>query len=419
MFPKAISVNPWLLVCILLTLRDKHAHLAGVLYHIDVIDRGNALLNLLFKFVLILALLAGVIALAIRLYLQQPQFADPQLDLDKLSGQGATLYTNGKFRNTEPTVVVQKQQSTVQTLYNFLIRTIPNAIPPAPLPSYKTDLSALSPADNVIIWMGHSSYFIQFEGVRMLVDPVFSDYASPVPGTNVAFAGSNIYTVDDIPALDYLLITHDHWDHLDYPTVQGLKDKARQVVTMMGVGSYFTQWGWPAERIFEGEWGSVFHGKTASGNPLDIYMLPARHFSGRLLERNGTLWGSFALITQDHRYYFSGDSGYGQHFRDIGEAFGPFDVAILECGQYNPDWASIHMMPEQTAQAALDLQASAVMAAHNSKFKLAYHTWDDPMIRLTAASADKPYRLLMPLIGQRVDPDNTQQVFGNWWEQVQ
>nr|WP_246624807.1 MBL fold metallo-hydrolase [Oceanobacter mangrovi] len=259
--------------------------------------------------------------------------------------------------------------------------------------------------------MGHSSYFIQLDGQRILIDPVFSQYASPVPGTNGAFAGTNIYTTDDIPQLDLLLISHDHWDHLDYPTIKGLQGKVKQVVTPSGVGSYFRQWGWPAAQILEGNWGDVF----SSGN-LDVHILPARHFSGRLFERNRTLWASFALITPDHRYYLSGDTGYGQHFKAIGDAFGPFDLAILECGQYNANWANIHMMPEETALAAIELQASKVMAAHNSKFKLSRHSWQEPLERIKLASESQPWHLLTPMIGELVDVDDNNQLFTEWWQ---
>ncbi len=386
------------------------------------------MLNLVLKTLLVLVGLAAELAIAIWLYLQQAQFADPKVDTERLSGKdsatGSTRYHDGKFENLETTeVMVEQPQDPAQprsqsglfrTLYKFLFEEIPGAVPAEPLPSVKTDLTSLDRNDNLVVWMGHSSYYIQLDGKRILSDPVFSSYASPVPGTNVAFKGSNIYTADDIPELDFLLISHDHWDHLDYPTIKGLENKVKQVVAPLGVGSYFTQWGWPKEKVFEGEWGSVFD----DNNGMQVHILPSRHFSGRLLDRNRTLWASFALITPQHRYYLSGDTGYGEHFRNIGEALGPFDLAVLECGQYNVQWANIHMMPEQTAQAGVDLQAKAVMAAHNSKFKLAYHPWKEPLDRVSKASEGKPYRLLTPLIGQRVDTDNPNQSFGKWWLNV-
>jgi len=386
------------------------------------------LLNLLLKILLVLVGIAAVLAIAVWLYLQQAQFANPTIDTRQLSGRpsvtGTTRYNDeGKFENIETTEVMveddpgsqqpRQKSGLFRTLYKFVFEEIPGAVPEQPLPSQKTDLASLDRNDNVVIWMGHSSYYIQLDGKRILVDPVFSAYASPVPGTNVAFKGSNIYSAEDIPELDLLLISHDHWDHLDFPTLQGLKEKVKQVVTPLGVGSYLTQWGWPDERVFEGEWGSIYH-----GDGINVHILPSRHFSGRLLDRNRTLWGSFALVTAKHRYYISGDTGYGEHFKKIGDALGPFDLAILECGQYNVRWANIHMMPEQAATAALELKSRAVLAAHNSKFKLAYHPWKEPLERISRASEGKPYRLLTPLIGERVEPDNQQQEFGQWWLNV-
>lgn len=380
------------------------------------------MLTLLLKLFAVLVGLSLLLAVAAWLYLQLPQFAKPELDRTRLGGKHSVTdnsrYNDGRFSNIEPTEVMvttdtsaQPRQGMLVTLYKFLFAPTPGSIPDAPMPSRKTDLLTLERSGNQVVWMGHSTYFVQLEGKRLLIDPVFSRYASPVPGTNGAFAGTNIYDADDIPELDYLLITHDHWDHLDYPSVQALRHKVKRVITPMGVGSYFRQWGWPAEQVFEGDWGSQFE-----QDGLTVHILPARHFSGRLLDRNRTLWGSFALITDQKRYYFGGDSGYGQHFRRIGDAFGPFDLAVLECGQYNQQWASIHMMPEQTAQAATDLQARKVLAAHNSKFKLSHHHWKEPLERISAASVGQSWQLLTPLIGEAVDIDDDNQQFDAWWK---
>lgn len=364
-------------------------------------------------FKIITALIAIIIMLtvSILLYLQQAQFDKPSVDTTRISYQNERHYQEGVFGNDTATNVISKKQNRLLAWYTFFFKEDPNAIPTKPLPSKKTDLKLLNKNDNVIVWMGHSSYYIQMDGISILIDPVFSDYAPPIPGTNTAFSGSNIYTVDDIPPLDYLLISHDHWDHLDYPTIEGLKGKVSQVVTPLGVGSYFTQWGYDPQKVFEGDWGSSFKGEG-----IDINILPAYHFSGRMLTRNQTLWGSFALITPNQKIYVSGDTGYGTHFKDIGEQFGPFDVAILECGQYDPNWATIHMSPEQAAQAAEDIKAINVLAAHNSKFKLAHHPWNDPYIRLTKASERKPYHLLTPMIGEQVNTSQSNQTFSTWWK---
>lgn len=308
--------------------------------------------------------------------------------------------------------IITNTQGKLAALYQFLFQKDEGAVPDKALPSHKTDLFQLKPDEDVIVWMGHSSYFIQIDGVKILIDPVFSNNASPVPAINVAFKGSNIYSAEDIPEIDYLLISHDHWDHLDYPTIDSLRDKIKHVVTPIGVGSYFTQWDFPKEKISEDDW---YH-TVIENSDIKIDVLPAQHFSGRFFTKNQTLWGSFAVITKNHQLYLGGDSGYGPHFKEIGKRYGSFDIAILECGQYNENWPYIHMMPEQTAQAAVDLNAKSMLPVHNSKFKLSHHTWQDPIERIITASLDKPYRLMTPEIGNTIWVDNPDQVFTRWWK---
>lgn len=352
-----------------------------------------------------LIIFIALVTLLIFAWLQQPQYASPVVEPQPDN----PLYRDGQFHNAEMAPPVTRTQSRMTLWYRFLFGKDEGAQPDGALPSQKTDLHKL--ADNAVIWMGHSSYFIRLDGKNYLLDPVFSDYASPVPHTNVAFRGSNIYRADDIPHIDYLLITHDHWDHLDYPTINALRGKIGQIVTPTGVGSYFEKWGFSRDNIFEGGWNSVLKKEG-----VEIHILPAQHFSGRFFKRNQTLWASYAIITPHHRLYLGGDSGYGKHFKAIADKLGGFDVAILECGQYDKQWPFIHMAPEDTARAASDLQAKAVLPSHNSKFKLAHHRWNEPIARLTAASANQPWRLLTPKIGEPVELDNTRQTFSRWWD---
>jgi len=346
-------------------------------------------------------------------YLRQPQFAQISSDVSYASQRMTAAYASGFFENEIPTPVLTRttERSRITSLYRFLFKQDANSVPEMPLPSVKTDLFMLNPTENAVIWMGHSTYYLQVDGLRILVDPVFSENASPVPATNTVFRGSNIYTAQDIPELDYLLITHDHWDHLDYPTVMALKSKVKTIVTPLGVGTYFRQWGFEPSRIYEGDWYEAIKGKDNT----EIHVLPARHFSGRLLTRNKTLWGSFAVITPNYRVYLGGDSGYGPHYKEIGRRFGRFDLAVLECGQYNEGWKYIHMAPEETAQAAADLNADAMLPSHNSKFKLSHHPWSEPLERVFQASQSQAYRLLTPVIGAVVEMDDSHQTFAPWW----
>ena len=377
----------------------------------EIASTEQSNLKVLYKMISILMSVVVLLAIFVFFYMRQPQFAELPQQI-RFPGRLTATYEYGLFYNQLPTPVLTRvsEKSQVAALMEFLFSKDENANPPAALPSVKTDLHQLNPRENAIVWMGHSSYFLQIDGIKVLIDPVFSENASPVPFTNLAFKGSNIYSAEDIPEIDYLLITHDHWDHLDYPTVMGLKDKIGKIITPLGVGSYFRQWGFDEKLIHDGNWNDVFKDKQTQ-----IHILPARHFSGRLLTRNKTLWGSFALITPNHRIYLGGDSGYGPHFREIGKRFGGFDLAILECGQYNPDWRLIHMSPEETAQAAADLSAKTLLPSHNSKFKLAHHAWNDPLNHVSKASEGKSYRLLTPMIGQKVEADNPHQTFERWW----
>ena len=340
-------------------------------------------------------------------YLQQPQYVSPKVVKQDYQGK----YYDGAFHNPTISEAPIVKGSSLGIMYRFLFEKDVDAKPLTDIPSTKTDLMALDRAQNVIVWMGHSSYYVQLEGKRFLIDPVFSKNASPVPETNVAFKGSNVYSAADIPEIDYLLITHDHWDHLDYPTIHALTSKIHQVVTPIGVGSYFRQWGFDNQNIFEGDWYDTF-----KADDVNIHILPSHHFSGRMLKRNQTLWGSFGIETAQHKLYFGGDSGYASHFKEIAAKFGSFDIAVLEDGQYNKDWPDIHMTPEQTAQAAVDLNARALIPAHNSKFKLAHHTWYDPLDRITQASRERPYRLMTPMIGETILVDQPHQEFSQWWK---
>lgn len=184
-----------------------------------------------------------------------------------------------------------------------------------------------------------------------------------------------------MPEIDLLIISHDHYDHLDYATIKALMPKVKRVVTPLGVGSHLRYWEESAI-ISEADWNQ----SVQVSDELTVHVLPARHFSGRGLKRNQTLWASFMFVTPQQKIYYSGDSGYGPHFKAIGEQFGEVDLAIMENGQYDQDWKYIHMMPEETAQAADDVHARAVLPGHAGRFVLAKHTWDDPYKRLAEAS---------------------------------
>jgi L-ascorbate metabolism protein UlaG (beta-lactamase superfamily) len=217
----------------------------------------------------------------------------------------------------------------------------------------------------------------------------------------------------EIPSIDYLFITHDHWDHLDYDTLVKLKPKIKTVITGLGVGAHLERWGYDENSIIEKDWDE----EIILENGFSVNTAPARHFSGRTFKRNSTLWMSFILNTPSMKIYIGGDSGYDDHFAKIGNKYGPFDLAILENGQYDKNWRYIHMMPEEVVQAAVDLKAKILLPVHWSKFSLSIHAWDEPILRIVKEADMKGVSLLYPMIGEGVDlKERIQPV--PWWENL-
>lgn len=248
----------------------------------------------------------------------------------------------------------------------------------------------------------------------MLIDPVLNNYAAPFSFSNKAFMGTASYRPADMPEIDFLFITHDHYDHLDYDTIVALKTKVKQVVCPLGVGEHLSAWGYDEQMISEGDW----YDSLSLGEGYKVHFEPSRHFSGRTLARNYTLWTSFLLEAKGLKIYMGGDSGYGAHFKAIGKKYGPIDLAILDTGQYNEAWHNIHALPEEVLKEADELQAKRLMPVHNSKFALAHHDWDEPMIRLCRENDKRasPFKLVTPLIGEIVDLGDTEKDYACWWE---
>jgi L-ascorbate metabolism protein UlaG (beta-lactamase superfamily) len=253
---------------------------------------------------------------------------------------------------------------------------------------------------------------MQIAGKHLLVDPVLSGHASPFSWTVKAFKGANPYSTADIADIDFLFITHDHWDHLDYKAIMDLQPRIRHIVCGLGVAAHLEHWGFDPAIITELDW----YEQADLGSGFVVNALPARHFSGRGFSRNKSLWVSYALQAPSLRLFLGGDSGYDTHFAQIGSKFGPFDLAILEAGQYDPRWQDIHMLPEQFMSAAHEINARHIFPVHNSKFALSAHPWDEPLTRLTEYNKEHQLPLITPMIGEKVDLTNPNQTFSNWWE---
>jgi len=319
-------------------------------------------------------------------------------------------YRNSAFQNLTPTEMMLKDTSYSKLLMSFFFK--PSSLKPSkPLPSVKTDLKTLANENPVIVWFGHSSYLIKSKGFTILVDPVLKGQASPVSFFAKPFPGSDVYSVHDLPPIDLVLLTHDHYDHLHFETIRHLAGSAKQFVTSLGVGSHLEAWGVPAEKITELDWWE----STSVTQEIELTAAPARHFSGRGFVRGKTIWSAFVLKLHSHKLFLGGDSGYENHFKEIGKQFGPFDLALLECGQYGVNWPYIHMSPEETVTAAKELGAKILMPVHWGKFELAMHPWDEPITRALKSATEKNQLVTTPLIGEPVIL-NSSYPNKQWWK---
>lgn len=356
------------------------------------------------KFVMLLVVSTiAVLAVASYGFLKTLVFgADPTDDrLNRI--KKSPNYRDGSFQNTEPTDVMRPGASYIGMIGDYINKS-PLNTPKTALPSVKTDLIALADDVPTLVWFGHSSYLIKYAGKTVLVDPVFSGYASPVSFFGKSFPGTDVYSVADMPNIDLLILSHDHYDHLDYETITKLIPKTKHVCTALGVGAHLERWGVPSNNISEFDWNDT----ETLANGIRLTATPARHFSGRGLTRGKTLWTSFVLeLPGDtsgtgYKLFLGGDSGYGAHIRDIGAKYGPFDLAILECGQYGTDWPTIHTFPEEVVTIGQELRAKTVLPVHWGKFALAYHAWNEPIQRVTKRANEAGLAMTTPRIGEPV-----------------
>ncbi len=275
--------------------------------------------------------------------------------------------------------------------------SVKNQSPSSKLPSSFESQGGIS--DSLTMkWFGHSAILLEMEGKTIFLDPMLGPASSPVPFFGKRFDFTEEIDFDLVPDLDLILISHDHYDHLDYPSILKLKDRTKKFLVPLGVGAHIAHWGVPREKIQEFDWGD-----SLKYDGINILCETARHFSGRAFtDRNTTLWASWVLIGEKSKVYFSGDGGYGPHFTSIGEKYGPFDMSFIECGQYNEKWADIHMMPEETVDAAIDLNTKVFMPIHWGAFNLAPHAWDDPIKRAYQKAKDLNVPMISPLVGKEV-----------------
>ena len=359
-------------------------------------------------YIVIVILIAIIVA--ITSYMNHPKFGRlPQGErLERI--KKSPNYRDGAFQNLHTTPQLTSDKSRIRTMIDFLFEKRERNRPEEALPAIKSDLKSLKAGENLLVWFGHSSYLLQDGDKRILIDPVFED-ASPVSFFNKSFKGTDIFKAEDMPDIDYLVITHDHWDHLDYATVTKLKNRVGKVICPLGVGEHFERWGFNKNSLIEMDWNeqaSLVDGYT-------IYCLPTRHFSGRTFKSNQTLWASFMIKTPSQTIYIGGDGGYDTHYAEINKRFPHIDLALLENGQYNKDWRYIHLLPEDLKKAIKDLKPLKVFAGHNSKYTLAKHPWDEPLKNAYTLVEKDSVNLLMPIIGEIVHLNDTIQPIKKWW----
>ena len=343
-----------------------------------------------------------------------PEFGG-KLSAEQLEAyQSLDHFEDGKFVNLVSTSMDMSAGQMVSLLGEF-IRGVPNGAPDTPLAVLKLDPAEITRRPDTltrVTWFGHSAVLLEMDGQNILLDPMLGPVPAPHPWLgSQRFTESLPLTIEQLPAIDAVLISHDHYDHLDYGSIQQLKEKTRHFYVPLGVGAHLRAWGIADSAIHELDWWD-----TASFNTVQLVFAPTRHFSGRgLTDRNATLWGSWVVEGARHKLYFSGDGGYGPHFSEIGERYGPFDLAMIECGQYNKKWAQIHMMPEESAQAAVDLRAYRMMPIHWGTFRLALHSWTDPADRVTVAAKALSVPITTPRIGEVVTLNDDIWPQQSWW----
>jgi L-ascorbate metabolism protein UlaG (beta-lactamase superfamily) len=363
---------------------------------------------------IVVAVLALLVAAGAWWVLSQPQFGAPLAGTRLARAQANPQYREGRFVNLEP------EAPSTTSLVEYTMRQLTGdevREPPGPVPVVTVDprmLAAAPPASGLrAFWVGHASTYVEIDGLRILLDPVFGQRVSPLPVGPGRFHAPPI-ALADLPRIDAVLISHDHYDHLDMDTVRHLARAGSRFYVPLGIGAHLERWGVPLGQIEELEW---WQERTLG--QVRIVCTPTRHYSGRALERSTTLWSSWSVVGPRHRFFYSGDTGYAKLFADIGARLGPFDLAFIKIGAYGPGaaWTDIHMTPEQAVQVHRDVRARRMFPVHWSTFNLAYHAWDEPIRRTLAEATRTGVELVTPRVGEVVDADRPFQST-RWWESV-
>ncbi len=319
----------------------------------------------------------------------------------------AQQYDNGKFIN-----VVYTHSAGLEIFPKIMRTYMSRKVESAPTDSYlfeEANREVLNDSTVQLNWLGHAAVLIHFQGEYVLLDPMLGERASPF-----SFMGPKRYNPspiqpEDLPPLKAVIISHDHYDHLDYPTIKKIKDKVDKFYVPLGIGASLRYWGVNDEQIVELDWW-----EKESIGPFQFTATPARHFSGRYLTRDNTLWASWVIEIGDKKIYFGGDSGIFDGFKEIGEKLGPFDLSLMPIGAYHDLWHDIHLNPEEAVEAFEMVDGGQFLPIHWGTFDLAPHSWYDPMERLVSINETKPIQLVTPKPGEWVPLENSQ-TDPYWW----
>ena len=356
-----------------------------------------------------------LIAIIVVLFLTlSPQFGKSPTKKQIKDYEKTGHYQDGKFINISPTPL----DAGYWKITREFLKENPNRVPSSEIEVDKIDSLAIAnhkAGITQLIWFGHSAFLLLIDGKKILIDPMFGSSPSPIE-----FLGPKRFSkelpieIERLPFIDAVIISHDHYDHLDYNSIKKLNGKVGQFFTPLGVGNHLLRWGVAEDKIHELDWWESIRFKG-----IDVVSCPARHFSGRgIFDKSSTLWCSWVISGSKDNIYFSGDSGYDTHFKKIGEKYGPFDISLIECGQYNENWKLIHMFPEESVQAAIDLKSKLVMPIHWGAFSLAIHDWSDSVERIVKKADELHMPVATPGIGQPLIINNGEIKiqYENWWE---
>tara|TARA_B100000614_G_scaffold62960_1_gene55856 strand:+ start:155 stop:1252 length:1098 start_codon:yes stop_codon:yes gene_type:complete len=346
-----------------------------------------------------------------------PQFGTNPTRAQKKIYSNYPNHIDGEFENLQNTPMLTEDISYLDFFKEDTSIINSDNTPDRKIEPIRIDIDSFKDIDDKkfkMAWLGHSSFMMNIQGKIILLDPMLGKHAAPLPLPSLERYSSELpFYIDSLPEIDIVIISHDHYDHLDHFTIKRIRDKVKQFIVPVGVDNHLRGWDVKEESIAKLNWN-----ENISIDGIEITCLPSRHFSGRgPFNRKSTLWGSWAIKDSNINIYFSGDTGYGDHFKDIGRDYGPFDLVLLDTGQYNSAWKYSHMFPFESVRAAKDLNSQFFMPIHWAGFTLSKHPWDEPIKKSIEYAEKEGMRYIAPMIGEVISNDEFNKNFVEWWNE--